>query len=269
MVFMIQNIKNQSVQKQKLNYFQIKYIGVCVLFLFGLSFSVGAHAGSDNLHLILVNGLAEKTVEPNMVNLQIESWAKATSAKAAQDLQAQNFNKIKSLIEKNKIKKEDFQTQNFSVNPESTYDQKTQTYKVTGFRVSHQISLIVRKTDEVGGLIDRLVSLSTDKITSSSSGVNVQNISWDYDKRSIVESAAVGEAVKAARLKAEELAQAAGVSIKAVHRLQHTSRAVMPQSPVVEMKAMRASDSSSLASTELSAGTVKVMVEVQMEFEIN
>lgn len=254
---------------KKMSHFKLQSVSLVVLFFTGLIFSLTASAAVDSMHLIIVNGIAEKTIEPNMVTLQIESWAKATSAKVAQDLQAQSFNKIKSIIEKNKIKKEDFQTQNFSVSPESTYDQKTQTYKVSGFRVSHQISLVIRKTDEVGAMIDHLVALSSEKLAGSSSGVNVQNISWDYDKRSVIESAAVGDAVKAARLKAEELAKAAGVSIKAVHRLQHTSRSVMPQSPVLEMKAMRASDSASLASTELSAGTVKVIVDVQMEFEIN
>ena len=217
----------------------------------------------ENIHLIVVNGIAEKSVEPNMIILQLDSWAKASTAKAAQDQQAQLYAKVKALIEKSKIKKEDVQTQNFSVNPDSTYDPKTQTYKVTGFRVSHGLSLTLRKTEEAGELIDRLVALSQ----GTQAGVHVQGVLWDYDKRSVIESSVINEAVKNARLKAEDLAKAAGVTIKAVHRIQHSTRSAPVSMPLLEMKAMRASDSVG-ASTELSAGQVKINVDVQMEFEI-
>ncbi len=215
-----------------------------------------------DLHLIYVNGVAEKKVEPNMVLVQLESWAKATTAKTAMDQQALQFAKVKSSLEKFKIKKEDIQTQGFTVNPEYTYDQKAQLNKITAYRVSHSLVVTYRKTDDVGNFIDSLVINKGD-----SSGISVQSVSWDYDKKAEVESATLSDAVKNARNNANDLASAAGVSIKAVHKIQYTSYAPPVASPMLERAAMKSMDSV-VAPTELSTGQIKVRVEVQMEFEI-
>ncbi|MBC7419997.1 MAG: SIMPL domain-containing protein [Bdellovibrio sp.] len=230
-------------------------IALCVLL------STAAQA-ADSPNLIVVNGVAEKSVEPNMTLLQIESWGKANSAKSAQEIQAAQYLKIKSVVEKYKIKKDDFQTENFTVSPEYIYDQKTQSNKINGYRVTHQIGMIYRKTADVGALVDALTSVAK----TEGGGVTIQNISWDNDKKIVVENAALADAVKSARAKAEDLAKAAGVKIKSVHRIQHSSVADNPGRPM--MMKMRASDTGGSANTELSSGQVKVRVEVQMEFEI-
>ncbi|MBY0553990.1 SIMPL domain-containing protein [bacterium] len=215
------------------------------------------------MHLIYVNGVAEKTVEPNMVLIHLESWAKAPTATAAQEQQALQFGKVKSSLEKFKIKKEDIQTQGFSVYPEYTYDQKAQLNKISGYRVSHSVLLTYRKTEDAGTLLDSLVT-SKGEI----SGVNIQSVSWDYDKKAEVETATLGDAVKNARSKAEDLAKAADVIIKAVHKIQHTSYAPPVAQPMYERAAMKSMDAGVAAPTELSSGQIKVRVEVQMEFEI-
>ncbi|MEQ1722879.1 MAG: SIMPL domain-containing protein [Pseudobdellovibrio sp.] len=233
----------------------MKFLAV-LFFLSSVSFA------ESDMHLIYVNGVAEKTVEPNMVLLHLESWAKAATATAAQEQQALQFGKVKSSLDKFKIKKEDIQTHGFSVYPEYTYDQKAQTNKITGYRVSHTVVVTYRKTEDAGTLLDSLVTSKGD-----SSGINVQSVSWDYDKKAEVESATLGDAVKNARDKADDLAVAAGVTIKAVHKIQHTSYAPPVASPMYERAAMKSMDSVA-APTELSTGQIKVRVEVQMEFEI-
>lgn len=231
---------------------------------FAVLFFVGLTSFADtDMHLIYVNGVAEKTVEPNMVLIHLESWAKAPTATAAQEQQALQFGKVKSSLEKFKIKKEDIQTQGFSVYPEYTYDQKAQLNKISGYRVSHSVLLTYRKTEDAGTLLDSLVT-SKGEI----SGVNIQSVSWDYDKKAEVETATLGDAVKNARSKAEDLAKAADVIIKAVHKIQHTSYAPPVAQPMYERAAMKSMDAGVVAPTELSSGQIKVRVEVQMEFEI-
>lgn len=225
-------------------------------------FSVFSVRAAGLLNLIVVNGIAERSIDPNMAVVQIESWAKASSAKSAQAIQAAQYAKIKMTVDKFKIKKDDFQTENFTVAPEYVYDQKTQSNKMTGYHVNHQIILIYRKADDVGSLVDALTAGA--KVESG--GVNVQNISWDYDKKTVIENAALADAVKMARAKAEELAQAAGVKIKSVHKIQfQTGSAVAPR-PLMQMRAMESMKSG--GATEISSGQVKVSVDVQMEFEI-
>ncbi len=213
--------------------------------------------------LISVNGMAERSVEPNMVILNLESFGKAPTAKQAQDLQAKEYNRIKAVIEKYKIKKDDFTTENFSISPESVYDQKTQKNKITGYRVSHRIKVTHKKTDEAGQLIDALSSNS--KLDSA--GINIQSISWDSDKKSGIESLAMVDAVKLAKDKAEILARAAGVKIKNVHLISHQSSTVdVPQFEHSRMKAMVEAEDT--VGSSLSSGQIKVKTEVLMQFEI-
>lgn len=233
------------------------------IFLF-LLFATNAYALDPSL--ISVNGIAERSIEPNMVVLNIEIFGKSLQAKIAQDHQSKEFNRIKTIVEKYKIKKDDFTTENYSINPEYVYDQKTQQNKISGYRVSHQIKIISKKTDDAGDLVDALTS--TSKIESA--GVVLQSISWDSDKKSAAEAQAMIDAVKAAQAKADNLAKAAGVKIKNIHLISHQSSAeaaVRPQFDNVRSKSFALSDAQ--ASTSLSAGQIKVRTEVLMQFEIN
>ncbi|MFZ3230572.1 MAG: SIMPL domain-containing protein [Pseudobdellovibrio sp.] len=237
----------------------MKYLIALVL----TTFLTRVALAEESIHLIMVNGMAEKAVDPNMTIVQIEIWGKSATAKEAQEIQARLFANVKTAIEKFKIKKEDFQTENFSINPEYFYDQKTQKNKITGYKVTHQVSAIYRRVDDAGVFIDSLATSRKD----DTGGVNIQSISWDYDKKTAIESATLTEAVKVARAKAEELAKAAGVKIKSVHRIQHTSQSARVMSSGNNLMSSKASFSGS-PQTELPSGQVKVQVSVQMEFEI-
>lgn len=233
-----------------------KIVLICILLT---TFAVQAETEK---HLIYVNGVAEKIVDPNMLMVRIESWAKASSAQKAQEQQASQFAKVKAAVEKFKVKKEDIQTEGFNVYPEYFYDQKNQVNRITGYRVSHTFMIIYRKVEDAGNFLDDLVTSKSD-----SSGISVNSISWDSDKKAQAEISTLADAVKNARQKANELAAAAGVSIKAVHKIQHSSYSPPVAQPVFEKMSMMA-DSARGASTEVSSGQIKVRVEVQMEFEI-
>ena len=170
--------------------------------------TLGAQASDSSL--IVVNGVAEKSLDPNMMSLTIEVWSRATTAKQAQQLAATQYKQIKKTLDDFKIKKEDVQTDNYALNPDYEFDQKTRQNKMIGFRVSQTLLVTLRKVEDGGNFIDALVA---DKKTLDS-GVNLNSINWDSDKKAQTETATLGDAVKAARVKAEEIAKAAGVKIK-------------------------------------------------------
>lgn len=238
------------------------------LILFFISISIFQLASAEeNPALISVNAIAEKSIDPNMVILNIESYGKSGQAKMAQDLQAKEYQKIKNAVDKYKIKKEDFTTENFSMNPEYTYDQKTQSNRITGYRVSHSIKVILRKVDDAGEFVDTLGTSAKPE----TSGISVQSIQWDSDKKAQAESVAMTEAVKLAQQKAESLAKASGVKIKRVFHVAHMSGSEgVVRSPLLgRAKAMSfASESMADSSTTLSGGQIKVRTEVNMQFEI-
>lgn len=223
--------------------------------------SFGARAED---RLIVVNGVGEKGLDPNMVNVTVEVWSKSSTAKQAQQLAATQFKNVKKSFDDFKLKKEDIQTDNYSLSPEYEYDQKTRQNKMTGFRVSQTLSVTLRKVEDTGNFIDALVS---DK-KSNDAGVNVNSIAWDSDKRQATETATLADAVRAAKTKAEEIAKAAGVKIKGVARISHNTSSSGPRPAMRDLGGMMKMAAES-ASTEVAAGQIKVRVEVIAEYEIN
>ncbi len=229
-----------------------------LLLLCALLVSVSSYAEDK---LIVVSSFAEKAVEPNMVNLNVEVWSKASSAKQAQALNAGEFQKVKKSFDSFKVKKEDIQTDTYSLNPEYVYDQKTQQNKMVGFRALQIMKVTLHKTEDLGAFLDAVVSSAS----KGESGVNVNSISWDTDKRQQIELSALTDAVKNGRAKADELAKAAGVRIKGVSMLSH---GVSFSAPPMPMRAMKLMESDRGAGTEVMAGQVKVRVDVTAQYEI-
>lgn len=233
-----------------------------IIFVLSLFFASQVFADDK---LIVVSSFAEKAVDPNMVSLNVEVWSKASTAKQAQALNAAEFQKVKKVFDQFKVKKEDIQTESYALNPEYIYDQKTQQNKMVGFRGLQTLRVVLRKTDELGAFLDTIVSSAA----KNEAGVNVNSIQWDTDKRAQLELAALGDAVRNTRLKADELAKAANVRIKGVSMLSHGVSG--GQNPVPMNRGMMknlAFDSASV-STEVMAGQIKIRVDVTAQYDIN
>lgn len=220
----------------------------------------GATAFADRV--IQVNGVAEKSLEPNLVSMTVEVWSKASNAKQAQQLAATQYKAVKKTFDDFKLKKEDIQTENYSLNPEYAWDQKTNQNKLLGFRVVQTLNVTLRNVENAGNFLDALVV----ERKTPDAGVNVNSISWDSDKRNQTEVATLGDAVRAARTKADEIAKAAGVRIKNVSKISHATSG--PQPPMPMMRSFAKTMAADAAPTELAAGQVKVRVEVSAEYEI-
>ncbi|WP_413290529.1 SIMPL domain-containing protein [Bdellovibrio sp. HCB337] len=235
-----------------------------LLFLSAVSFCLIAGAAQADDKVIVVSSSAEKNVEPNMVSLNVEIWSKASTAKQAQSLNASEFQKVKKSLDSFKVKKEDVQTENYSLNPEYIYDQKTQQNKMVGFRALQTLKVILKKTEDLGSFLDAMVTSAT----KNESGVNVNSIQWDTDKRQQFEISALGDAVKNGRAKADELAKAANVKIKGVSMLSHGVSHSAPPMPMRGMMKTMAYEMKPMDSTEVMAGQIKIRVDVTAEYEI-
>jgi uncharacterized protein len=216
------------------------------------------------LQLINTSGYAEKFIDPNMLVILIETFGKSEQAKVAQELQASEYARVKKTVEEFKIKKEDFLTENMSLSPEYRYDEKTQSQKTVGFRVSHQIKIIIREVKKSGEFIDAISSAS--KIDNA--GVNISSISWDNDTRKEVTDELITEAVADARKKADLLAKAANVKIQGVQNINYG--ASTSSGGGREVASYRGSKmmADSIA-TELGTGTIKIHTDVGLQYRVD
>lgn len=230
---------------------------------------VGTVALADaDKRLIAVSAIAERGIEPDLLEMNVEVWSKAATADKAQALGGGELKKVQAIFGQFKIKKEDIVTDSFSFGPEYVWDQPRGQNRLTGFRSTQTLRVTLRDIGNAGRFLDALTG--SDKPLDdkkASSGVNVNNIQWDSTKRTETEISGLGDAVKMARRRADELAKAAGVKIKAVHRLGH-SAGVERVEPTFARSAKFAMADEAGGGTELSGGQIKIRVSVEAEFEI-
>jgi uncharacterized protein YggE len=233
------------------------------LSLFVLCTSLGNAVAAAEPALISVVGTVEKSVDPNRAMLIIESWSKGESAKTTQGLLAQESSRIRKVLEGFKIVKTDIQTQNYTLQPEQVWDQEKRINRMNGFRATQGLQVVIKKLDDVGPLLDALI-ISKQK---ENFGTDVQRISWDTDQRENVQLLSLGEAVKQARIKADQLAKAAGVVIKRPFRITHATGGGMI-TPRFEKSMVMADAALGSAPTQVMAGQIEIAVTVSVDYEV-
>ncbi len=215
--------------------------------------------------LINTSGYAEKFIDPNMLVISLEIFGKSEQAKMAQELQANEYDRIKMAVETFKIKKEDFVTENMTLNPEYRYDEKTQSQKTVGFKVSHQMRIIIREIKKSGEFIDAISSAS--KIDHA--GVNISSIAWDNDKRKEVSESLITEAVADARKKADLLAKAADVKIYGVHSINYAEPSFGGGREMTGGYRAKMMAADMTSPTELGSGAIKIRTDVNIQYKVD
>ncbi len=233
------------------------------VFLF-LAFIYSSALLADNVRLISVTGQVEKSFQPDIVRLNITVWGKGASAKAAQENNQKFFEGLKKSLETYKVKKEDISTTSYELNPEYSYDQRTNKNNITGFIANQSLMITLKKIDEAGPFVDSLNSANK----NTNGGVNVNSLGFDIEKRAEEERALLGDAVRAAEVLAESLAKAAKVKLKGIYRLtpQTGNRPI----PMLRAEAMMdMSQSKKPAPTQFMSGEVKIDGIVSADYLID
>lgn len=221
--------------------------------------------------LIKVGSFAEKNIDPNIMNINLQIWAKASTAAQAQEMASKHVKRVKELTDKFKVKKDDVQTDYYSVTPEYAYEQKTGISRIQGYSAMHSITVTFKNLDQAGQFIDQ--AAKGDKSDKEKSGVTIGNIGWDSDKKGEAEEACITQAVKQAKGRADDLAKAAGVKIKGVYSITNQQvfanyeAAPMVASARAQSKMTMMADAES-SPTELSPGKIKIRADVNIEYLI-
>jgi uncharacterized protein YggE len=133
----------------------------------------------------------------------------ATAAVAGRD-NAQRQRAIIDTVLALGIPREQISTENYSVFPETRYDRDTQKPTVTGYVVNNVVRVEVRRTEQVGSVIDAALAKGANQINS----LEFFSSNTDAARRQ-----ALADAIAKARGDAEAMARAAGGSLGPVLEL--------------------------------------------------
>lgn len=205
---------------------------------------------------VSVSGHGEVNVPPDTASVNIGvDVIKPTLDEAQAQATAQATAVIDALKEAG-IAAEDIQTDYFSVNILRDYSENADPTLITGFEIVNQLRVTVRDTDTLGELLDAAVNAGANSI---------YGVTFYVDDQTAAASEARVEAVAAARVKAEELASATGMTLGPVVAI---SEGVAPLvSPVYGM-ARGGGMAMDAAAVPVEAGSTTVAVDVSITFEL-
>lgn len=221
-----------------------------------------AGAAAQDPRLISVSGFAEGSQEPDMARVQVNVWGKADGAKAAQMLANEENEHFKKVIARFDLKKQDLSTTGYDLTPEYKWEEKTNSNKIIGYTANQSIRVTLKKTEVVGKFLDELIKEGK----STKSGIMVQGVAWDLEKREEMEKNLLAAAVKNAEDTAQILAKAARVKIKYIYRL--TPQSFNPPVPMFAAAPMMKSMDGGARETTVFSGEIKVRAQVSADFEI-
>jgi len=171
----------------------------------------------------------------------------ATAAAAARD-NAQRQRAVIDAVIAAGVSREQISTENYSVAPNTHYDQATQRSTVVGYIVSNVVRIEVRRIDQVASVLDAALAKGANQINS---------LDFFASNSDSARHVAMTLAVARARADAETLARAAGGSLGALVELSTADAGPRPMYRLDVRNAMAAA-----APTPIEPGQQRVQVTV-------
>ena len=236
---------------------QKKYVILIGLILALVSLSacatpVTTQATPPPLRTLNVTGSGKVFIAPDIAYISIGVHTEGESASDAVTKNSEQAQKITGAIKGMGVDPKDIQTTNFNISPQQKYDDKGQLIGII-YVVDNTVYVTIRDLTKIGGLLDEVTKAGAN---------NVYGIQFDLADKTSATSEARKIAVESARTQAQELAQAAGVTLGAVQTINTYNS--YPVS-VYEGKgggAMAASD------VPISPGQLSLTIEVNIVYEI-
>ena len=204
-----------------------------------------------------VSGAGESNAAPDIAFVTV---GVVTTGKKAQDASQANAvatTKVVAALRALGIAEKDIQTSGYSVSPQYNPqpNPRREGPEIIGYHVSNNVRATIRKLDNIGKAIDAALEAGAN---------NVHGVGFGLEKREAADSAAIEDAVKDARRKADTLARAAGVRITGVHHIQEGQ--VFRPMPVMETAMFRGG--AAKVDTPISPGELTVSANVTVVYNI-
>ncbi len=212
-------------------------------------------------HKLDVQGMYEADVAPDKALIAIGIVTNSSTAKEAQDKNRQVASSILSALENVGLERSEIETQTYTVQPLKTYNYKTGAYDDHGYEVRNSMRITTKKLDVVSDAVDAASRAGANEIN------DIQFTLTD-ERESQVKSEFLGKAAASAKSKAQNIANAVGVTLKSPISISE-SFSYQPMYRSYAMEAKVAYDVGSAPSpTPISPGQVHVSSSVSVAYGI-
>lgn len=150
---------------------------------------------------IVTSAVGEAKLTPDRASIYVGVQSRASTAAAAARENAQRQRAIIDAIVALGVSREQISTENYTVAPETRYDQSTQKSTVTGYVVSNVVRVELQRIDQVASVIDAALGKGANQINS---------LDFFSSNSDSARHQALAAATATARSDAESMARAAG-----------------------------------------------------------
>lgn len=201
-----------------------------------------------------VSGEGKVTMVPDIAVVDVGVTSSgATVAKVQQELNTK-INAVSAAIKKLGVDQKDIKTSYYNIQP--TYDYTGSSQRVTGYQANSNLTIKVKKIDNVNSVIDAATAQGANQVGS---------VSFDVDDKTKAENQAREQAVAEAKSKAKAAARAAGFTLGRV--INYSEGGGTPPGPIMYEK-MAVADAAEGVPTQVEPGTAELTVSVTLSYEI-
>ncbi len=181
--------------------------------------------------MISISGHGEVRAVPDLATVSLGVMTTAATAQEALASNTKSMTELLTVLKQQGVAERDTATSNFNVQPRYDYGQGgTQPPKVVGYDVSNTVTVIARKIESLGDLLDKAVGAGSNQIFG---------IGFSVSKPDALVDTARKNAVADARRKAEIYAAAGGFTLGDIISLSEGG-GYQPPMPMVIESAMAA-----------------------------
>jgi hypothetical protein len=205
---------------------------------------------------IWVSGEGKVTVTPDIATLGLGITAQAASVAEAQSQAAEAMDRVMAALIDQGVAEKDIQTQHFSIEQVTRWDEETEQEIVVGYRVTNMVTAKIREIDKTGSIIDAVAAAGGDFTRINSIGFSVDDPSPYYEE-------ARQKAMADAIAKAEQLAELSGVKLGKPTYISEWS-----SYPVYQRDVYYEAAAPAPMPTPISPGEVEISLTVQVVYAI-
>ena len=223
-------------------------------FALALVLPTGTVSAEEMTPTLSMNGVGVARIAPDTAEVTLGVTTEAKDAAKAHADNAAQATRVQNALKSLGVAERDIQTTRYDFSP--IYDVKDNGRSVTtGYTVTNAIVVKVRKLDNVGKVID----------TALANGANrVDSLEFSASDPSAAKNAALADAARDARSKADAVARALGVHVVRVLTIHADAQSYTPRNFMPMMMAKEAYD----AGTPISAGELSVEASVNVTYVI-
>ncbi len=202
---------------------------------------------------IRVAGTGRAAVKPDVALINLGVEARASTAEAARSEAAQAMTAVLEAARKSGVQDKDMQSTWVGLNPVYAPDTDS---RISGYMVSHQLTLKVRDVDSAGTVLDAAVKAGGD-------AARLHGLSFGVDEPKAAEVEARVKAYLDAVARGKQYAELAGVTLGKPIRISEAGTGIAPPIPLGAIARMEAD-----IATPVQSGEQEVTMAVEVVFSI-